>query len=79
MYFWLCCVFVATCRLLLVTTSRGSSLVVVCGRLIAEASLVASMASRHNTGSTVVACWLQSVGSGVGAHGLVALWHVESC
>ena len=40
MYFWLCWVFVATHGLSLVMESRGSSLVLVRGLLIAEASLV---------------------------------------
>ena len=41
LFFWLCWVFVAARGFSLVTTSRGSSLVVVCGPLIALASLVA--------------------------------------
>ena len=40
-YFWLCWVFAATRRLPLDAVSRGHSLVVVCGLLIAAASLVA--------------------------------------
>ena len=40
-YFWLHWVFFMTCRLSLVAASKGSSLVAVCGLLIAAASLVA--------------------------------------
>ena len=40
-YFGLCWVFVAALRLSLVVASRGFSLVLVCGILIVEASLVA--------------------------------------
>ena len=39
-YFWLLWVFVTACRLSLVAESRGYSLAVVCGLLIAVASLV---------------------------------------
>ena len=40
-YFWLFLVFVAGLAFALVAVSRGSSLVVVCGLLIAVGSLVA--------------------------------------
>ena len=47
------CVFVALCRLSLTAVSGGYSLVMVCGLLIAVASLVENTGSRH-TGSKVV-------------------------
>ena len=39
-YFWLCWVFIATCRLSLVAANRGNSLVEVRAFLIAMASVV---------------------------------------
>ena len=42
-YFGLCWVFVAALRLSLVVASRGYSLVLVCGILIVEASLVVAL------------------------------------
>ena len=39
-YFWLCLIFIAVCRLSLVAASRGYSLVAVCGLLTVAASLV---------------------------------------
>ena len=50
-YFWLCWVFVAAHELPLVAVSGSYSLVVVCGLLIAVASLVA----KHGLSSLVVA------------------------
>ena len=41
LYFWLCWVFVAVCRLSLIEVNGGYSLGVVCGLLLAVASLVA--------------------------------------
>ena len=90
LFFWLRWVFVASsfssCG------ERGPLFVVVCGLLIAVASLVAEHGLQArasvvvacgfqqlwHAGSVVVACRLQSAGSVVVAMGLVALWHVGS-
>ena len=39
-YFWLCWILVAVCRLSLIVVSRGYSLIAVLGLLIAVASLI---------------------------------------
>ena len=55
--FWLRWIFIAVCRLFLVVTSRGYTVVVMCGLLIAEASLVAE--DRLSSLASVVAVhWL---------------------
>lgn len=46
-YFWLCWVFVAACRLSLVVASRGLNLIVVHGLLNAVDSLAGDHRLRH--------------------------------
>lgn len=56
-YLWLLWVFIAMCRLFLVVTSKGYTVVVMCGLLIAEASLVAED-RLSNLASVVMVHWL---------------------
>ena len=60
-YFWLCWVTVAACRLSLVAASGGYSLVAMHG-LIVVASLSAQHRLQHIWASAVAAPWLNSCG-----------------
>ena len=56
-YLWLLWVFIAMCRLFLVVTRKGYTVVVMCGLLIAKASLVAED-RLSNLASVVMVHWL---------------------
>ena len=62
----------------LVVANGGYSLAVVCGFLIAVASLVVEQGLRGTQASVVAALRLQSTGSIVVAQRLSCLWHVRS-
>ena len=68
--FWLCWVFVAARRLSLVAASGGLCFFVVCGLLIAGASLVAEHGLLGTQASVVVAHRLSSCGSQAPEHRL---------
>ena len=67
-YFWLCWVFVAGCRLSLVAVSRGYSLVGKHRLLTAVASLVAEHGLEGSQASVTVVPRLWSTGSVAVAH-----------
>ena len=61
-YFWLCWVFIAACRLSLVAASGGYSSLQCSGFSLRWVLLLRSIGSRH-TGSVVAVCRLSSCGS----------------